>query len=279
MAHKLLRITQKLHGVPHLISQTSFESISKYLDSRNANLMDFPEANPALVVSEDTEIVGGIGVITLHGPASYRSTGWEAACGGFSYEAMVEACEDLIEDKVSTIVLDIDSGGGEAYNCFTMAAYVRKLCDDNNVKLIAYVDGIAASAAYAIACICDEVVSNPYAEVGSIGVLISLCDKSKYLEKEGLKPVFVSAGKNKIPYEDDGSFKQDFLDDLQGKVDTLYEAFVKHVSYYTGLTSEAVKATEAKTFLAQDALALGLVNKIMTNSEFIDYVIELNKRG
>lgn len=277
MAHKLLKVTQKLYGVPHLISQTTFESIAGYLDSRNIGLMNFPEDSPEMVVEEEAEVIGGIGIIKIQGPTTYRKTGMEALCGGCSYEDLIDQAEDLIEDKVTTIVLDIDSGGGQAYGVFLAAKTIRKLCDDNNVQLIGYVDGICASAAYALGCVCDELIANPYSEVGSIGVLIAMTDKSKYLEKEGLKPVFVFAGENKIPYEDDGSFKPDFISDLQSKVDSLYESFVEHVSEYTGLPTGAVKATEAKTYLAKEALEIGLVNKIMSNTEFIDYVVGINR--
>lgn len=277
MAHKLLKVTQKLYGVPHLISETSFENIHRYLEKRNMGMMDFPPQMPEVEV--ETEVIGGIGIIEIEGPLTYKSTGFEAICGGCSYEDIIEEAEELIEEGVTTLVLNFDSGGGEAYGVFSMSDELRKLCNENNVKLVAYVDGLCASAAYAIACVCDEVITNPYSEVGSIGVLICATDRSKALEMEGIKPVYIYAGDSKIPYADDGSFKPEFLDDLQMKVDSLYESFVGHVSKYTGLSSEAVKATEAKTFLAQDALAIGLVNKIMTNSEFIEYVIELNKRG
>lgn len=279
MAHELLKVTQKLYGVPHLISESAFENIEKYLNSRNAGMMDFSEAEYTQAEEEDPEVIGGIGVIEIFGPLTYRKTGWEAVCGGASYESIMKAVEDLVEAEVSTIVLSVDSGGGQAYGCFICADEIRKICDEKNIRLIGYVDGLAASAAYGLICVCDEIVSNPYAEVGSIGVLISLLDDSKYMDKEGFKRVFISAGKNKIPYAEDGSFKKPFLDDLQMKVDSLYESFVSHVSKYTGLSTEAVKATEAKTFLAQDALQLGLVNKIMTNSDFIEYVIGLNKEA
>ncbi len=137
------------------------------------------------------------------------------------------------------------------------------------------VDGTCASAAYAMACVCDELVGNPYCEVGSIGVLIALQDKSKMMADVGIKPVFVSAGKEKIPFAEDGSFRPEFLADLQTKVDKLYQAFAEHVSTNTGLTVKEVKSTEAKCFMAEDALKLGLINKIMSNSDFVEYVAKL----
>lgn len=281
-AHKLLKLTQKLYLTPHLISTKSFNAIESYLNSRNAGMMPLVPSAPCeedcenesgYESSEGLDDLRGVGVIDIIGSLTNKSTGWEAMCGGCSYESILEQAEELAEYGATTIILNIDSGGGEAYGAFECANDLRALCDTNNIKLITYVQGCAASAAYLLACVADEVICNPHGETGSIGVLISLCDRSKQLEMEGLKPVFVTAGKEKIPFTEDGSFRPAFLADLQTKVDFLYSEFVTHVSEYTGVSEEDIQNTEAKTFLAKDALQIGLINKIMTNREFVKYIV------
>lgn len=283
-AHKLFRLTQQLYLTPHLISQKHFNSIENYLSSRNTGLMPLiPSKEPesenesGYASSENLDDLRGVGVIDIIGSLTNKSTGWEAECGGCSYESILEQMEDLVEYGATTIILNIDSGGGEAFGAFECADEIRTLCNENNIKLISYVQGCAASAAYLLACVADEVICNPHGETGSIGVLISLCDESKKREMDGTKLVFVTAGEDKIPYADDGTFKQSFLDDLQQKVDFLYSEFINHVSTYTGLSSEEVINTKAKTFLAKDALSIGLINKIMTNKEFVKYIV--NQQG
>jgi ClpP class serine protease len=285
MAHKLLRLTQKLYQTPHLISASSFANIESYLNSRNASLMPMIPEEPCEEDCEPTyassdeglDDLRAVGVIDIKGTLTNEPSGWEALCGGCSYKQIMEEAEDLIEYGATIIILNIDSGGGEAFGAFECANDLRAICDDSGVYLITYVQGCAASAAYAIACIADEVICNPYGETGSIGVLISLCDQSKHLEMEGYRPVFVTAGKSKIPYAEDGSFRKEFLDDLQNKVDYLYGEFVSHVVNYTEMSDREVKATEAKTFLAKDALEIGLINGIMTNKEFVKYVVDKQK--
>lgn len=278
----LFRLTQKLYGVPHLVNKQSFNSITSYLNSRNAQGMKLvpapmSDASEAEEEPDDLDDINGVGIINISGPLTNKETGWEMMCGGCSYEYIMDQCEDLIEEGATCIVLIMDSGGGEAYGVFSAADNIRKQCDDAGIPLYAYVDGCAASACYALAVVSDEIICNPYADVGSIGVLVSLVDSSKQDEMEGVKYVYVTAGKEKIPYNEDGSFRSEFIDDLQYKVDFLYEAFCSHVSNYTGLSVEDVKNTEAKTFIAPDALKLGLINKIMTNEEFVDYI--LSKQG
>lgn len=273
--HSLFRLTQKLYNQPHLISQNSFKNIESYLELRNSGMMlpMQPEVPEVPEEPDDLDDIEGIGVIEICGPLTDKKTGWEAMCGGCSYESILDQAEDHIENGCSTIILNISSGGGSSFGAFECANDLRAMCDEANIKLISYVQDCAASAAYLIACVADEVVCNPYGETGSIGVLISLTDKSKHMEQEGIKPIFITAGDEKIPYAEDGSFRPEFLADLQSKVDFLYGEFISHVANYTNMSEEEVKATQAKTFLAKDAINIGLINKIMTNKEFVKYIV------
>jgi ClpP class serine protease len=273
--HSLLRLTKSLYNTPLLADKKTFESVLSYLNSRNAGLLDFSDQDtspkPALEVSN------GIGVITIRGPLTYRTTGWEAACGGFSYEMLVEQADEMISEGARTIVLDIDSGGGEAYAAFESTDELRRMCDVSGTKLYSYADGHACSAAYAIACSADEVICNPFSEVGSIGVLIALLNDSQHLKQEGFERVFITDGTEKIPFNKDGSFRDEFIKDLENRVAELGDAFRAHVSKYTGLSEKTIKNTQAKVYSAKAALDLGLVNKIMTRSEFVEYVMKKHK--
>jgi ClpP class serine protease len=275
MSHKLIRFTQGLYSRPHLISQAGFEAVSHYLTKRN--LMDLepagsePDEDPDDL--DDFDPDSGVGVINVQGGLTYRP--YPDACGvaGCSYTSILEDAEELLESGATTIILNVDSGGGEGYAAFETANELRKMCDEAGARLYAYNDGCMASAAYALGCVADEVISNPDAETGSIGVLVALANNSEQLKKMGIVRSFITAGANKIPFDEDGGWREGFLKDIQTKVDILYDNFAGHVSQYTGLSIEDVKATEAKMFMAKDALSLGLINSIMTRSEFVSYIV------
>lgn len=264
------RLTSELYNTPHLISQAAFATITTYLDMRNTGMLAQIEKVSASL--DQPEAVGKVGIINIHGSLTNKPV--ESMCGatGTSYAGLLNQMSELIEVGCKTIVLDIDSGGGEAFNCFQTANAMRAMADNKGVYLISYVQSMAASAAYALAVCADEVVCHPQGQVGSVGVLVALLNNSKQLEMNGLSRTFVTAGANKIPFEADGSFREGFLEEIQTRVDDLYGQFCAHVASYTGLSVEEVQATEASVFSGPTALSMGMVNSVMTNEEFATYI-------
>lgn len=274
----VLRYTEHLFSNPQLITAEAFEPIRQYFEDRNEGILLFEEfdakdSKPEPFYNKDSRI----GVLNITGTLSAKPV--MTMCGevGTSYAKLLEQSSEMIEAGVKTIIMNVESGGGQALNCFNAASEFRKMCDDNDVKVYGFNESLAASAAYAWLSVCDEIYAHPDAETGSIGVLVSLLDQSKMMSNIGVKRVFVTAGGEKIPFAEDGSFKKEFLENLQYKVDVMYENFVSHVSQHTGLSSEAIKATEAKTFLSKDALSLGLIDGIKTEKEFQAYVVNKHK--
>lgn len=284
MTRKLLRLTEELYSQPHLISQDAFKAISIYLTKRNEEGVTVTEELASDSSSKERrdpildqyDPITQVGILYIHGALTYKPVYGLCGATGVSYESLLRDTVKLADLGAKTIIMDCASGGGEGYGAFECAKDLRSICDEANIKLIAYNDGCIASACYALACVADEIITNPSASTGSIGVLIALYNDSKYLEKEGYTRTFVTAGKSKIPFAEDGSFKEDFLADLQYKVDAMYQEFCEHVSQnMVKLSVEDVKKTEAKMFLAKDALKLGLVDKIMTRAEFAKYMADM----
>lgn len=287
-AHKLIKFTQQLYSQPHLISQAGFNAVSHYLNIRNkSTLMILPENDSGEHnTDEETEAPddlddfdpeSGVGVITIEGALTYKPVQAMCSAAGCSYEDLLDTAEDMIEAGAKILVLNVDSGGGQAYGCFEVANELRTMCDEAGVKIYAYNDGCMASAAYAISCVADEVITNPYAETGSIGVLVALLNDSKHLEQEGYTRSFIYAGESKVPFAEDGSWREGFLQDMQAKVDILYGDFINHVNQYTGIEAKIIRGFEAQMYSAKDALSVGLVNSIMTRSEFVNYIVNKQK--
>lgn len=281
MPHKLLRLTEKLYNTPHLITTSSFDRVIGYLEDRNSGAFEMAVKDAGvskeryLSYNPDTQI----GYVSMDGPLTYIE--YEGLCGpsGPSYQAIRDESTQLLEAGAKIIVLDQSSPGGEAYMAFETARHIREQADKYGAKIIAYVDGLSASASYAFSAVADEIIMNPMAEVGSVGVVVKLRNVNKAMKEMGIEDTYVYAGKSKIPFDSEGNFSEETLSDIQRKVDILYEEFVSHVAQFRNISKEAVVNTEAKTFLANDAIALGLADKQMTLEEFSNYLADIVERG
>ena len=277
MAHNLFRLREKTLNTPQLMSIQGFDVIAKYLDERCTKGFKLEAGEDGRVGSERYSFNQDLGVATLSidGPLSYRPvTMFGMDCGGTSYTQLKDDFTYLVESGAKTIAFMCDSPGGEAHGLFPTAQYMRDLADVSGVKILAFTDGMSASAGYGLTSIADEIIVSPGSEVGSIGVVVRLMNDSKALEKEGYERSFVYAGSSKVPYAEDGSFRPDFINDIQSKVDSLYVEFVEFVATQRNLSTDSVKSTEARTFLPKEAMALGLIDAEMTVESFYNYLAD-----
>jgi ClpP class serine protease len=118
------------------------------------------------------------------------------------------------------------------------------------------------SAAYSIGSIGDKIIVGRTGGVGSIGVVTSHVDFSKYLDDLGVRITFVFAGSHKVdgnPYE---PLKASVKARIQKRIDDIYSIFVATVARNRGMDEQAIRDTEALCYSANDAVAIGLADKV-----------------
>jgi ClpP class serine protease len=277
MAHSLHRLLASLYSVPHLVTAEALKPIIDYLQMRNSvNFAVVPQEN--LQKKKEQKQYGDVGEILIDGALSYQPVYGE--CGvveGTSYVGILAQAQELINGGIKVLVTTHSSPGGQAMHCFSTANDLRKMCTDAGVHWISYIDEQSASASLAIGIAADEVIIHPSAETGSIGCVCAILDASKALENAGLKPIYISSTPGKTPFNEDGSFSEEFLSRMQESVTKLGNQFIDHVNKYTGLSAKEISDMDAKMFDAEEALSIGLVNKIMDHNQFVDYLSTLTK--
>lgn len=279
---KLNVLTQRLLNEPQLITHAQYAAVADYLNLRNSadaieelSKLQSAYAEQSLTKKEKEYESAGVGVLNISGALSHKASIMEALCGGASsYQSITKVYESMVADSsINTIVLDIDSGGGEARGCFDFAQHLRAKKGDK--KLIARTDSLAASAAYAIASVADEVIISRDADVGSIGVISQLVNYSGKLEKEGVSVETFTAGKGKDIGNPTREMTESEMEWIQSRIDELYSDFVSHVAEMRNLDQDFIIETlGAATFRGQDAVDKGLADKVMTNDEFATYLLE-----
>ncbi|MDH3031067.1 S49 family peptidase [Methylobacterium fujisawaense] len=204
----------------------------------------------------------GVSIITLVGEWVNRGGYVGASSGVISYEGFKYQLEVAGSDpRTKAVLLDMESPGGEAVGAFEAAAAVRRLAQVKPVW--ALVNGLAASAAYAIASAATRIVSIPTGISGSIGVVLAHFDYSEMLAKEGIRPTFIHAGARKVDANPYQALPEKVRDKLQAEVNTFYDLFVETVAAgRSGLSTKAIRDTEAGTFMGAEALELGLIDAL-----------------
>lgn len=131
--------------------------------------------------------LGQVGIVRVEGPLSQRSQ--EHLCGYVDgYDAIEARFRDAITDpQIGSIVLYIDSPGGDVAGLEQAVDRMRGLADAQGKTVYAFVDEMAASAAYWIASgVADQIVVPPTGRVGSIGCIGAYVDESGALAAQGV---------------------------------------------------------------------------------------------
>lgn len=281
---KMIDLRSQLVNTPLLMTQEQAESFAA-LDPDSFMIedhslsegdgMNFFVAGPN--ESRIYRIVDGVAVIPVQGALMHRLnwSGWGITGYGYIRSAFDMA---LADPEVKGIAFDVKSGGGDVNGAFELAEHIRK---NRDVKpSMAVLDTFAYSAAYLLGSAAGSMSVPQTGGAGSIGVVTMHTDYSKAMNDAGVKITFIHAGKHKVDGNPYAALPDTVRDRIQTRVDHSYSMFVDAVSEQRGLSTEEVKATEAQTFSAQEALDLGLVDVIASPEEALaSFVAALNGRN
>ena len=182
------------------------------------------------------------------------------------------------------VVVRLESPGGMVHGYGLAAAQLVRL-RDAGFNLTICVDKVAASGGYMMACIANEIISAPFAVVGSIGVVAQVPNFNRLLKQHNVDFEMYTAGQYKRTVtmfgENTPEGKAKFEEELQ-QTHALFKHFVER--YRPSLNVEQVATGEH--WYGEDARALNLVDKLQTSDEYLlgllaqhdVYVINTRKR-
>lgn len=165
------------------------------------------------------------------------------------------------------VVVRLESPGGMVHGYGLAAAQLVRL-RDAGFNLTICVDKVAASGGYMMACIANEIVSAPFAVVGSIGVVAQVPNFNRLLKEKHIDFELYTAGQFKRTVtmfgENTAEGKAKFEQELQ-QTHELFKHFVE--KYRPQLNVEKVATGEH--WYGKDALELNLVDKLQTSDEYL----------
>lgn len=165
------------------------------------------------------------------------------------------------------VVVRLESRIGMVHGYGLAAAQLVRL-RDAGFHLTICVDKVAASGGYMMACIANEIISAPFAVVGSIGVVAQVPNFNRLLKEHNVDFELYTAGQYKRTVtmfgENTPEGKAKFEEELQ-QTHVLFKHFVE--KYRPQLNVDKVATGEH--WYGQDALDLNLVDKLQTSDEYL----------
>lgn len=126
--------------------------------------------------------------------------------GGISFHKYEKFIAEAFEEfDLKAVLLVINSPGGSPAQCSLIGNQIRKLATDKDVPVYAFVEDVAASGGYWLACAADEIYASPASVLGSIGVISSGFGFQELIARYGIERRIQTAGKDK-------SFMDPFVD-------------------------------------------------------------------
>jgi signal peptide peptidase SppA len=164
----------------------------------------------------------------------------------------------------TAVALVINSPGGSAVQSHLLYARIRQLASEKKLPVLAFVEDVAASGGYMIACAADEIICDPSSIVGSIGVMGASFGFQEALKKLGIERRIYTAGEHKVsldPFlpEDPGDVAR--LLALQQEIHSNFIALVKS-SRGARLAGPEKTLFSGEYWTAETARGFGLIDTL-----------------
>jgi signal peptide peptidase SppA len=151
---------------------------------------------------------------------------------GLSLSVLNELLERAFQRKgIAAVALAVNSPGGSAVQASLIAARIRELAAKHELRVFTFIEDIAASGGYWLACAGDEIFADASSIVGSIGVVSAGFGFVEAIRKLGIERRVHTAGENKAildPFRPERPEDVERLKSLQLDVHEEFKTLVRH---------------------------------------------------
>ncbi|MFH3480311.1 S49 family peptidase [Xanthobacter variabilis] len=185
----------------------------------------------------------------------------------FSASLTLAGCAKALEKafamkEAPAVALLINSPGGSPVQSHLIFKRIRALAEEKEKHVFAFVEDVAASGGYMIACAADEIFADPCSVVGSIGVVSAGFGLDKAIARFGIERRVYTAGERKVTLDPFQPERPEDVERLDTLLKELHVVFADLVRSRRGVTLTADDATlfSGEFWLATQALGLGLLD-------------------
>lgn len=190
--------------------------------------------------------------------------------------AILKEIYSIQDDKnIKAVLLNINSPGGAFAPSFEISNAIKELNKEKPV--IAYASGTMASGSYLSGVWANKIYANKGSFIGSIGVIMQGYNIEELASKIGIKDQVVKAGEFKEAGTIMRAWSQSERQSLQDLVDKSYNLFVSEVATARKLNKNDENIwANARVFLPDEALNLGLIDEISNYKKVKDEVVKIS---
>jgi serine protease SohB len=166
--------------------------------------------------------------------------------------------------NAAAVALAINSPGGSPVQSHLIFRRIRELAEEKKRRVIAFVEDVAASGGYMIACAADEIIADPHSIVGSIGVVGSSFGFDKAIAKLGIERRVYTSGERKAMLDPFLPEKPDDVERLKELQREIHEDFIALVKSRRGgkLAGPENDLFSGEYWTGRRGIELGLVDSI-----------------
>jgi serine protease SohB len=170
--------------------------------------------------------------------------------------------EKAFRAKPAAVALVINSPGGSAVQSSLIAARIRRLADEKGIKVHAFVEDVAASGGYWLACAGDDIFVDASSILGSIGVIFASFGFPDLMSRHGIERRVITAGTSKSLADPFLPQKPEDVERLKALQGPIHDAFIAHVKARRGARLAEADLFNADVWVGRQAVDLGLADGV-----------------
>ncbi|KJZ19151.1 S49 family peptidase [Loktanella sp. S4079] len=165
--------------------------------------------------------------------------------------------------KPAAVALEINCPGGSPVQSSLIAARIRRLAEEKKVPVFAFVEDVAASGGYWLACAADEIFVDHCSLTGSIGVISAGFGAHEALANYGIERRVHTAGKSKSMMDPFKPEKPADVKKLKVWLDDIHQSFISYVKSRRGpKLSDNPDLFTGEVYIGQKGIDEGLADGI-----------------
>lgn len=253
--------------------QDNPDVVSSALESYSAQDDELSE----ILVDSIYSVHDNVAVLNVSGPLVAGDSWFNLMFGLVSYNTISGGLQRALDDhSVSDIVLSLSTSGGDVNGLEGVSENIRVVREYK--PIISHTGSSALSAGYWLFSTGSKGYATSMSQVGSVGVISTFTSFARRLKDNGIDVSVFRAGKYKALANPAEPLSAEAAQGIQDKTDKFYQFFLEkiHAERPALKIENKEEWAEGKTFFAQEALSMKMVDGIMSMNQLVD---ELNEKA